>query len=80
MEVVAASAVDNPHRAEDPDSLRIIGPIGHVADPQISKLTFIPRAGFTGTVSIPYTATNADGTKFTLNRDTAPSEGNWKAR
>ena len=35
------------------------------SDPQISKLTFIPRAGFTGTVSIPYTATNADGTKFT---------------
>ena len=36
-----------------------------VAGEGISKLTFIPRAGFTGTVSIPYTATNADGTKFT---------------
>ncbi len=34
------------------------------SDPMISKLTFVPRAGYTGTVSIPYTATNADGTKF----------------
>ena len=33
-------------------------------DPQIASLTFVPRAGFTGTASIPYTATNADGTSF----------------
>ena len=34
-------------------------------DPQVSNLTFLPKAGFVGTATIPYTATNTDGTQFT---------------
>lgn len=32
--------------------------------PPISSLTFVPKAGYTGTVTIPYTATNSNGTKY----------------
>jgi hypothetical protein len=32
--------------------------------PPLSSLTFVPKAGYTGTVSIPYTATNTNGTKY----------------
>ena len=32
--------------------------------PLISGLTFVPKAGFRGTVTIPYTGTNTDGTKY----------------
>ncbi len=31
---------------------------------QISELAFVPRAGFTGTVTIPYTGTNSNGSTF----------------
>ena len=31
----------------------------------ISDLTFVPRAGYTGTVTIPYTGTNSNNTTFT---------------
>ncbi len=34
-------------------------------DPALSNLTFIPKAGFTGTMAIPYTATCYDGTSYT---------------
>lgn len=34
-------------------------------DPSVSNLTFVPKAGFYGTVDVPYTATNADGTQYT---------------
>ena len=30
----------------------------------ISDLTFVPRAGYTGTVTIPYTGTNSNGSTF----------------
>lgn len=33
-------------------------------DPSLSNLTFVPRAGYQGNVSIPYTAVYADGTQF----------------
>lgn len=33
-------------------------------DSLISELTFVPRAGYTGTVVIPYTGTNSNGTTF----------------
>ena len=33
-------------------------------DPSLSSLTFVPRAGYQGNVSIPYTALYADGTQF----------------
>lgn len=33
-------------------------------DPSVSNLTFVPKAGFYGTVDVPYTATNADGTQY----------------
>ncbi len=32
--------------------------------PPLSSLTFVPKAGYTGTVTIPYTATNTNGTKY----------------
>lgn len=34
-------------------------------DPLVSNLTFVPRAGYVGMVTIPYTATNLDGTQYT---------------
>lgn len=34
-------------------------------DPSVSNLTFVPKAGFYGTVDVPYTANNADGTQYT---------------
>ncbi len=34
-------------------------------DPSVSSLTFIPRAGYSGTVNIPYSATNQDGSTYT---------------
>ena len=33
-------------------------------DPSVSNLTFLPKAGYTGVVNIPYTATNADGSDY----------------
>ena len=33
-------------------------------DPTVSSLTFVPKAGFYGEVSIPYTASNGDGTQY----------------
>ncbi len=33
-------------------------------DPSLSSLTFVPRAGYQGNVSIPYMALYADGTQF----------------
>lgn len=33
-------------------------------DPSVSNLTFVPKAGFYGTVDVPYTAANADGTQY----------------
>lgn len=33
-------------------------------DPSLSNLTFVPRAGYQGNVSIPYTALYADGSQF----------------
>ncbi len=33
--------------------------------PQISRITFVPAQGFTGTVSIPYTGYDRDGGRFT---------------
>ena len=30
----------------------------------MSNLTFLPKAGYTGVVNIPYTATNADGSDY----------------
>lgn len=33
-------------------------------DPLVSNLTFIPKAGYVGMVSIPYAATNGDGTEY----------------
>lgn len=33
-------------------------------DPSLSSLTFVPRAGYQGNVSIPYTAVYGDGTQF----------------
>ena len=35
------------------------------SSPQISKITFVPAQGFTGTVSIPYTGYDTDGRRFT---------------
>ena len=35
------------------------------SSPQISKITFVPASGFTGTVSIPYTGYDRDGGRFT---------------
>lgn len=35
------------------------------SSPQISKITFVPAQGFTGTVSIPYTGYDRDGGRFT---------------
>lgn len=32
--------------------------------PLISDLSFVPRAGYSGTVSIPYTGTNSNGSTF----------------
>lgn len=32
-------------------------------DPSVSNLTFVPKAGFYGTVDIPYTVSNANGTQ-----------------
>jgi len=32
-------------------------------DPSVSNLTFVPKAGFYGTVEIPYAATNTNGTQ-----------------
>lgn len=34
------------------------------SDPMVSNLTFLPKAGYTGIATIPYTATNSDGTQF----------------
>ena len=34
-------------------------------DPSVSNLTFVPKAGFYGTVDVPYTANNTDGTQYT---------------
>lgn len=34
-------------------------------DPSVSNLTFVPRAGYTGTVEIPYTAVDTDGVSST---------------
>lgn len=34
-------------------------------DPSVSNLTFVPKAGFYGTVDVPYTAANTDGTQYT---------------
>lgn len=31
---------------------------------QISELTFVPKAGYTGTVTLPYTGTNSNGSTF----------------
>lgn len=36
-------------------------------DPSVSNLTFLPKAGYTGVVNIPYTATNADGSDYSGN-------------
>ena len=36
-------------------------------DPSVSNLTFLPKAGYTGVVNIPYTATNADGSTYSGN-------------
>jgi len=40
----------------------------------VSSLTFVPKAGYRGTVTLPYTATNDDGTQYTgevtINVDT----------
>lgn len=33
-------------------------------DPSVSSLTFVPKAGFYGTVEVPYTASNEDGTQY----------------
>lgn len=33
-------------------------------DPLVSNLTFIPKAGYVGMVSVPYAATNGDGTEY----------------
>lgn len=33
-------------------------------DPSVSSLAFVPKAGYTGTVEIPYTASNQDGTSY----------------
>ena len=35
------------------------------SSPQISRITFVPAQGFTGTVSIPYTGYDRDGGRFT---------------
>ena len=35
------------------------------SSPQISRITFVPASGFTGTVSIPYTGYDRDGGRFT---------------
>ena len=34
-------------------------------DPSVSSLTFVPKAGYSGTVEIPYAAVNQDGTSYT---------------
>lgn len=34
-------------------------------DPSLANLTFIPKAGFTGTMTIPYTASCYDGSQYT---------------
>lgn len=31
----------------------------------VSSLSFVPKAGYRGTVTLPYTATNSDGTQYT---------------
>ena len=40
----------------------------------VSSLAFVPKAGYRGTVTLPYTATNSDGTQYTgevvINVDT----------
>ena len=40
----------------------------------VSSLSFVPKAGYWGTVTLPYTATNSDGTQYTgqvvINVDT----------
>ena len=36
-------------------------------DPSVSNLTFLPKAGYTGVVNIPYTATNANGSTYSGN-------------
>ena len=33
-------------------------------DPSVSNLTFVPKAGFYGTLDVPYTASNTDGTQY----------------
>ena len=49
-------------------------------DPLVSNLTFIPKAGYVGMVSIPYAATNGDGTQYsgeiriTVNTPTSSSQ------
>lgn len=35
------------------------------SDPSVSNLIFIPKAGYYGTVELPYTATNLDGSSYT---------------
>ncbi|MCI9156725.1 MAG: Ig-like domain-containing protein [Lawsonibacter sp.] len=40
------------------DSFRVSG------GDQINELTFVPRAGFTGTVTLPYIGTNSNGSTF----------------
>jgi hypothetical protein len=36
-----------------------------LASPYLSRVTFVPKAGYTGTVSIPYTGYNVEGESFT---------------
>nr|MDE7242931.1 S-layer homology domain-containing protein [Oscillospiraceae bacterium] len=38
---------------------------GFVSDPLLGNLTFVPKAGFHGTVTLPYTATNSGGGTYT---------------
>ncbi len=38
---------------------------GFVSDPMLGNLTFVPKAGYRGTVTLPYTATNSAGGTYT---------------
>lgn len=38
---------------------------GFVSDPLLGNLTFVPKAGYRGTVVLPYTATNSSGGTYT---------------
>lgn len=55
---------DSPTRYEGEAGTGVAYRTGSSGSSLISDLTFVPRAGYTGTVYLPYTGTNSNGTTF----------------